>query len=148
MLAIQSCIAKYHCLYAQGAVASQTPGVFLTHQVQIVDFSKDALTQLLSCDDEEFFHELNRNILKLAFCFIHELIGLTKIFQTSFSHKATTSSRKVSIPFASKILLHVRCEAFDLLWITRMSCARIRPSPDLKSSSGQNLVHYLVLDGI
>ena len=28
MLAIQSGIAKYHCLYAQGAVASQTPGVF------------------------------------------------------------------------------------------------------------------------
>ena len=28
MLAIQSGIAKYHCLYTQGAVAFQTPGVF------------------------------------------------------------------------------------------------------------------------
>ena len=28
MLAIQSGIAKYHCLYAQRAVGSQTPGVF------------------------------------------------------------------------------------------------------------------------
>ena len=28
MLAIQSGIAKIHCLYARGAVASQTPGVF------------------------------------------------------------------------------------------------------------------------
>ena len=28
MLAIQSGVAEYHCLYTQGAVASQTPGVF------------------------------------------------------------------------------------------------------------------------
>ena len=28
MLAIQSGIAKYHCMYTQGAVASQTSGVF------------------------------------------------------------------------------------------------------------------------
>ena len=28
MLAIQSNIAKYHCLYIQGAVAFQTPGIF------------------------------------------------------------------------------------------------------------------------
>ena len=28
MLAIQSDIAKYRCLYSQGAVAFQTPGVF------------------------------------------------------------------------------------------------------------------------
>ena len=28
MLAIQSGIAKYHCLYNQGAVAFQTPGFF------------------------------------------------------------------------------------------------------------------------
>ena len=28
MLAIQSNIAKYHCLYTQGAVAFQTPGIF------------------------------------------------------------------------------------------------------------------------
>ena len=33
MLAIQSGIVKYHCLYAKGAVASQTLGVFLTHPV-------------------------------------------------------------------------------------------------------------------
>ena len=33
MLAIQSNIAKYHCLYMQGAVAFQTPSVFLTHPV-------------------------------------------------------------------------------------------------------------------
>ena len=33
MLAIQSGIAKYYCLYTQGAVASQTSGVFLTHPV-------------------------------------------------------------------------------------------------------------------
>ena len=29
MLAIQSDIAKYHCIYIQGAVAVKTPGVFL-----------------------------------------------------------------------------------------------------------------------
>ena len=34
MLAIQSDIAKYHCLYTQGAVAFQMPGVFfLTYPV-------------------------------------------------------------------------------------------------------------------
>ena len=33
MLAIQSGIAQYHCLYIQGAVPFQTPGVFLTHPV-------------------------------------------------------------------------------------------------------------------
>ena len=35
MLAIESSIAKYHCLYTQGAVALQTPDVFfLTHPVE------------------------------------------------------------------------------------------------------------------
>ena len=33
MLAIQSGIAKHHCLYTQGAVAFQTSGGFLTHPV-------------------------------------------------------------------------------------------------------------------
>ena len=33
MLAMQSDITKYHCVYTQGAVAFQTPGDFFTHSV-------------------------------------------------------------------------------------------------------------------
>ena len=41
MLAIQSGIAKYHYLYAQGAVASQTPdGHFSTHPVELPEVLK------------------------------------------------------------------------------------------------------------
>ena len=36
MLTIQLDIAKYHCLYIQGAVAFQTSGVFLTHPVHVL----------------------------------------------------------------------------------------------------------------
>ena len=35
MLTIQSSIATFHCLCTQRAVAFQTPGVFLTHPVDI-----------------------------------------------------------------------------------------------------------------
>ena len=47
MLAIQSGIEKYHCLYAQGAVASHTPGVFFDSPGIIFD-RKKGLILLLS----------------------------------------------------------------------------------------------------
>ena len=39
---------------------------------QITDLSNDSLTQLLLYGDQDLSNELNRNILALTLCFIHE----------------------------------------------------------------------------
>ena len=50
MFAMQSCIAKYHCFYTQGAVAFIMPGVFfLTHPVEL--FFLPALLNFVTLDD-------------------------------------------------------------------------------------------------
>ena len=42
--------------------------------VQIIDLSNDALTQLLLYGSQDLFNDLNRNILELTLCFIHETV--------------------------------------------------------------------------
>ena len=47
MLAIQCGIAKYHCIYTQGLVASQTSGVVSTHPVEKLVMILDMFGRLL-----------------------------------------------------------------------------------------------------
>ena len=55
MLAIQSGIAKYHCLYAQGEVASQTPGVFFNSPGICIEHEYKEIVYQEKFQKEKFF---------------------------------------------------------------------------------------------
>ena len=67
MSAIQSGIAKYHCLYTEGAVvAFQAPGVFLIHTVEILGKVGPGLTS--SDEYLEGLNELVRDTANSPYC--------------------------------------------------------------------------------
>ena len=66
MLAIQSSIAKYHCLYIQGVVAFQTPDVFLTHPVyDVLNVKKHICSSVRDHIDNSAFKKNKKPIKKL-----------------------------------------------------------------------------------
>ena len=74
MLAIQSGIANYHCLYTQGALAFQTPGAFLTHPVEPDGAERNEGIRSIKkfCSDSNFIYGIaatvRYNTVWLLFC--------------------------------------------------------------------------------